>query len=76
MKIIKLKPTREPKWWVGEIHRCQNYYLCQCIFQLEENDEPNRRCSSGNKQHTPREYVWSVKCPECGKEVDIRAEEI
>ena len=76
MKIIKPKPTSEPKWWVGEVHHCTNFYLCQCIFQLEEDDKPKKRYSSGDRQHTPKEYVWSINCPQCGKEIDIRAEEI
>lgn len=74
MKVIQLRPTSEPNWWVGEVHSCR-YYLCRTIFQLEENDQPKYRFSSGDKQHSPAENVWSVKCPKCGAETDIRAEE-
>lgn len=76
MKIIELKLTSEPKWWVGEIHCCKNLYSCLCIFQLEEGDEPQKRYSSGDGQHTSPEYVWSINCPQCGDEVVIRIEEI
>lgn len=76
MKIVQLKPTSEPNWWVGEVHYCRNYYLCRTVFQLEESDQPKYRFSSGDKQHTPAENIWSVKCPNCGTETDIRVEEI
>lgn len=76
MKIVKLKRTSESNWWVGEVHFCKNYYLCRTIFQLEEGDQPEYRLSSGDKQHMPAEYVWSVSCPKCDTETDIRAEEV
>lgn len=76
MKIIPRKPTSESNWWVGEVHYCKNFYLCRTVFQLELADKPKLRHSSGDWQHMPAEYIWSVNCPRCNTETYVRVEEV
>lgn len=77
MIILKRKDTRQPLWWVGEVHQCmKNSTRCTCEFQLEETDTPVCHRSSGDGHHMGPADYWVVPCPQCGAEVIIRYQEV
>lgn len=70
MKILKsLKDFPELLWWMGWIISCWN---CKTRFELEKTDKLSKKKYTYQSRDISDHTNFTIKCPNCKKEINVR----